>query len=152
MEPESAQPAAGEVFELGRDEIDDFLSRQLVGRIGCHHDGRTYVVPVIYAYDGDAFYVYSTEGRKVEMMRADPHVCFEVDEYEQRSGSWRSVIVDGVYEELEGVAAARALALLAARFAARAGRAARPRRGKPGSTVVAFRIRIERSSGRAIVR
>ena len=40
--------AAG-IEELTPDEIEGFLAEQIVGRIGCHHDGSTYVVPVIYA-------------------------------------------------------------------------------------------------------
>lgn len=37
------------------------------------------------------------------MMRANPNVCFEVDEYDEAgNGSWRSVIAEGVLEELEG--------------------------------------------------
>ena len=87
------------ISELDRAEIDDLLHAQVVGRIGCHADGATYVVPVIYAYDGEAFYVYTVEGRKVRMMRASPQVCFEVDEYER--GSWRSAIAQGRYEELD---------------------------------------------------
>ena len=87
------------IEELDRAQIDDLLGAQVVGRIGCHADGVTYVVPVIYAYDGEAFYVYTVEGRKVRMMRANPEICFEVDEYE--SGSWRSAIVQGRYEELD---------------------------------------------------
>ncbi len=119
--------AAGEIVELARDEIDEFLETQLVGRIGCQSEGRSYVVPVIYVYDGGSFYVCSTEGRKLTMMRANPNVCFEVDEYDETGGGgWRSVIAEGVFEELEGPAAARALARLAMRFVARTGRRGSP--------------------------
>jgi len=44
--------------------------------------GLTYVVPVIYAYDCDGLYVASIEGQKASMMRENPSVCFEVDEYD----------------------------------------------------------------------
>ncbi len=135
------------IVELDRAEIDDLLHSQVVGRVGCHADGLTYVVPVIYAYDGEAFYVYTVEGRKVRMMRASPRVCFEVDEYER--GSWRSAIVQGRYEELDGPGAERALSLLASRFAGRAGSGRRPRaEGVP----VAFRILIDEITGRAVRR
>lgn len=135
------------IVELDRTEIDDFLRSQVVGRVGCHADGLTYVVPVIYAYDGEAFYAYSVEGQKVRMMRASPRVCFEVDEYER--GSWRSAIVQGRYEELDGPDAERALALLAERFAGRGSGARRPRaEGVP----VAFRIVIDEITGRAVRR
>ena len=106
------------IEELSEDEIDAFLRRQLVGRVGCHAFGRTYVVPVIYVWSGGYVYVQSIEGRKIRMMRANPEVCFEVDEYEA-DGSWRSVIVEGVFEELEGSAAEAALALLVQRFVGR---------------------------------
>jgi nitroimidazol reductase NimA-like FMN-containing flavoprotein (pyridoxamine 5'-phosphate oxidase superfamily) len=33
------------MIELTRDEIDRFLDEQTVGRIGCHDDEGTYVVP-----------------------------------------------------------------------------------------------------------
>ena len=134
------------IAELERAEIDDLLHAQVVGRIGCHADGETYVVPVIYAYDGEAFYVYTVEGRKVRMMRASPQVCFEVDEYQR--GTWRSAIAQGRYEELDADGAERALALLAARFAPR-GTGSRPRAEGPP---VAFRIVIDEITGRAVAR
>ena len=87
------------ILELDREEIDAFLHEQVVGRIGCHADGVTYVVPVIYAYDGNCLYAHTLVGQKVAMMRSNAEVCFEVDEY--LDGSWRSVIVQGRYEELE---------------------------------------------------
>lgn len=143
---------SGGILELAREDVDAFLESRLVGRIGCHRDGRTYVVPVIYAYDGSSVYAASTEGRKIATMRANPRVCFEVDAYDERTGSWRSAIADGRYEELHGAAAARALALLATRFVARAGRRARPRRAGGAGKVVVFRIRIAQATGRAVVR
>ena len=129
-------------------EIDAFLRRQLVGRVGCHQDGRTYVVPVIYVWDGESVYVQSIEGRKIEMMRANPDVCFEVDQYEP-DGSWRSVILEGTYEELEGGRAEAALALLVQRFSGR-------RQARTGTRAarapVAFRIRSPRITGRRVDR
>ena len=134
------------IAELERAEIDDLLHAQVVGRVGCHADGLTYVVPVIYAYDGEAFYVYTVEGRKVSMMRANPQVCFEVDEYER--GSWRSAIVQGRYEELDEAGAERALGLLAARFPSPGSR----RRPRAEGSPVAFRIVVDEITGRAVRR
>lgn len=133
---------------LDDNEIDDFLREQMIGRIGMHAGGETYVVPIIYAWDGDCVYVQSIEGRKIAMMRESPQVCFEIDEYER--GSWRSVIVDGTYEELHGEDAERALELLVARFADGTGGRRRPR--AEGVTPVAFRIRPTRLSGRFVQR
>ena len=87
---------------LSQDEIEALLRRCRVGRIGCCIDDRPYVVPVNFAYDGSAVYVVSGPGRKIDAMRADPGVCFEVDEIDESAGAldWRSVIADGVYVEL----------------------------------------------------
>jgi len=138
--------------ELSPAEVEDFLREQVVARIGCTAAGEIYVVPVIYAYDGGAAYVMSVEGRKIRMMRENPRVCFEVDRYEPDTGSWRSVIAGGAYEELEGEAAAEALALLARSFSARTGREARRPAGADPGRVVAFRIRLDGATGREVRR
>lgn len=139
--------------ELSRAEMDEFLRGQRIARLGCHAHGETYVVPLIYAYDGDggAVVAVTTEGRKVAMLRENPHVCVEVNEYDgDGRGSWRSVIAQGVCEELTGDAIERALALLRERFARVAGRTAEPRPLGPG--VVVLRIRLDELAGRAVER
>lgn len=147
---ESAPPGRGRPVELSRAEIDAFLEAQRIARIGCHVDGLTYVVPVIYAYDGQSLYAITTEGQKVTMMRAEPRVCVEVDEYDADGrGSWRSVIGHGRYEELAGEEVERALELLRGRFARAA--AEGPARSL-GPSVVAFRIRLAEVTGRAVSR
>lgn len=137
-------------------EAEEFLSEQVVGRVGCHSGGRTYVVPVIYAWRDGCAYVYSVEGQKVIMMRQNPAVCFEVDQY-NAAGGWRSVIVQGTYEELDEEGAALARQLLSERFAqpsnnggAGGTKAQRPR--AEGRTPVAFRIRATEITGRKVQR
>jgi len=139
--------------ELDRDEIEEFLCGQRIARLGCHAGGETYVVPVIYAYDDDdrAVITVTQEGRKVAMLRENPRVCVEVDEYDKDGrGSWRSVIAYGTSEELAGEEIEAALTLLRERFARTAGREAEPRPLSPG--VVVLRIRLENVSGRAVER
>lgn len=138
------------MHELTRAEVDELLREQVVGRVGCHAEGVTYVVPVIYAYDGACVHVASIEGKKVRTMRANPAVCFEVDEY-RGPGNWRSAIVQGVYEESNEAEAARSLALLAERFAGGSGapRAARTPETS-GRATVCFRIRVREATGRAV--
>jgi nitroimidazol reductase NimA-like FMN-containing flavoprotein (pyridoxamine 5'-phosphate oxidase superfamily) len=148
-----AGPAGGRGIprELSRDEIDDFLRGQRIARLGCHADGVTYVVPLIYAYDEGAVVAVTTEGRKTAMLRANPRVCVEVDEYDTDGrGSWRSVIADGTYEELAGDGIEPALALLREQFASTAGRAAERR--PLGPNVVVLRITLDEVSGRAVER
>jgi len=80
---------------------------QAVGRIGCHDDKKTYITPVTYAFDGNYIYGQSNEGLKLNIMRMNPSVCFEVDSM-MNMANWESVIVWGHFEELEDSAAIKA--------------------------------------------
>lgn len=86
--------------ELNPDQIEKLLHGQMIGRIGCSANGITYVVPVTYAYDGKHIYAHSKDGMKIQMMRMNPMICFEVDQMEDMA-NWQSVIVWGTYEELK---------------------------------------------------
>jgi hypothetical protein len=70
-----------------------------LGRLGCIADGRPYVVPINYFFDGKDVYIHSLPGRKIEALRANPRVCLQVDEIRD-AYHWRSVIAYGSYEEL----------------------------------------------------
>jgi nitroimidazol reductase NimA-like FMN-containing flavoprotein (pyridoxamine 5'-phosphate oxidase superfamily) len=148
-----AGPEAGRATprKLSRSETEEFLRAQRIARLGCHAGGETYVVPLIYAYEDDAVVAVTTEGRKTAMLRENPRVCVEVDEYDaDGKGSWRSVIADGHCEELAGDAIEPALALLRERFARAAGRVAEPR--PLGPNVVVLRIHLDDVSGLAVER
>ncbi len=94
--------------ELDDPQIDALLLSQVVGRIACHGEGQTYVVPVTYVYAGGAILGHTYEGLKVRIMRANPDVCFEVDRMETMA-NWQSAIVWGTYEELVGDEASQAM-------------------------------------------
>lgn len=85
--------------QLQQHEIEELLGSQFVGRIGCHADNTTYIVPISYAYDGGCIYCRADDGMKVAMMRKNPQVCFEVDQFTDMA-NWRSVIAWGTYEEI----------------------------------------------------
>ncbi|MCK0130597.1 pyridoxamine 5'-phosphate oxidase family protein [Flavobacteriaceae bacterium F08102] len=84
---------------LNNRQIEHVLSSLIVGRIGCHANNRTYVVPITYAYDGTHIYGHTMEGLKIDMMRKNPFVCFQVDDIDNMS-NWRSIIAWGKFEEL----------------------------------------------------
>jgi nitroimidazol reductase NimA-like FMN-containing flavoprotein (pyridoxamine 5'-phosphate oxidase superfamily) len=95
----------GTIRELSADGIETLLRTALVGRIACcghglTGDGRPYLVPLAYGYDGDAVYAHSGPGRKLDLMRSEPRVTFEVDEAEAPD-RWRSVIAEGMFEEID---------------------------------------------------
>jgi nitroimidazol reductase NimA-like FMN-containing flavoprotein (pyridoxamine 5'-phosphate oxidase superfamily) len=128
---------------LAPDEIESMLRRHTVGRLACSANDRPYVVPLAYAYDGACLYGFATVGRKVEVMREQPLVCFELDEIEGPS-IWRSVVAEGVYEELTDERQRRAaLALLDGR-----GPGLVPPGLDAAGPVVLFRIRLTDRSGR----
>jgi uncharacterized protein len=87
------------ITEMASKECREILARTGFGRLGCSHNNQPYVVPIYFAYEPDHLYGFSTFGRKIEWMRANPRVCVEVDEIATHS-SWASVIVDGRYQEL----------------------------------------------------
>ena len=105
--PQDTEPLGA----LTEQQIDQVLHSEVVGRLGCHAHGRTYVVPIIYAYADGCIYGHSAEGMKLRMMRANPAVCFEVDHVASVT-NWQSVIAWGRFEELHGAAAERATHLL----------------------------------------
>ena len=95
----------GTIRELPAEQIEALLRTAIVGRIACcghgaGGDGRPYLVPLAYGYDGDAVYAHSGPGRKLDFMRAEPRVTFEVDQA-VAPDRWRSVIAEGTFEEID---------------------------------------------------
>jgi len=80
-------------------ECTKTLTANRVGRLACARDGQPYVVPFYYAHADNHLYAFSMLGKKIEWMRANPLVSVQVDERSSGRG-WRSVVVDGRYEEL----------------------------------------------------
>lgn len=101
--------------ELNAAQIEDLLSSEVIARIGCISDGRVYVVPVSYAYDGTYFWGHGMDGEKLRAMRAHPEVCVEVEHVDDMS-NWRSVIAWGTFEECRGDDRDAGMALLVARI------------------------------------
>jgi nitroimidazol reductase NimA-like FMN-containing flavoprotein (pyridoxamine 5'-phosphate oxidase superfamily) len=89
--------------KLDHNQMEALLKSQAWGRIGCNADGITYVIPVNYVYDGVNIYAHSDEGMKINMMRKNPEVCFEVDIIENMV-NWQSVIAWGRFEEITDIA------------------------------------------------
>ncbi len=86
--------------QLNNKQVEHLIYSLIIGRLGCHADAKTYIVPITYAYDGTYIYGHTKEGLKIEMMRKNPKVCFEVEAIENMS-NWRSVIAWGEFEELK---------------------------------------------------
>jgi len=87
------------IGKLNKEQIEEVLKENVLGRIGCSDGSKTYVVPVNYVYDGNHILGHALDGMKIRMMRKNPDVCFEVDEMKSFT-NWKSVIVWGRYQEL----------------------------------------------------
>ncbi|MCR4318871.1 MAG: pyridoxamine 5'-phosphate oxidase family protein [Candidatus Brocadiaceae bacterium] len=90
-----------------KNEIEDILSNTMVGRLGTCANGIPYITPMNFTYDKETSKIYlhcANEGRKIENIRANQNVCFEVEEVTNvlvklptcaSSVAYRSVILFG---------------------------------------------------------
>ncbi len=62
------------------EEIVEIIEKAPVLRLGLCKDDVPYVVPMNFGYRDGCLYVHcAREGRKMDMIRANPRVCFEID-------------------------------------------------------------------------
>ena len=123
---------------LHPDEIEEVLFRHHVGHLACVADGRPYVIPITYAYDAGSLYGQTVPGRKLAALRANPAICFAVMDHPDGQ-TWRSVVAEGVFEEVpEGPKRAAVRAQLA-----HVGPVAHP-----GAATIVFRLDLHAKSGR----
>jgi nitroimidazol reductase NimA-like FMN-containing flavoprotein (pyridoxamine 5'-phosphate oxidase superfamily) len=141
---------------MNKIQIDHLLQSEVVGRIGCSAEGKVYVVPITYVFDGKNIYGHTSVGLKVDMMRVNPHVCFEVDHIENLA-NWQSVVAWGMYEELQGKDAEAALQQIVNRVHPFiSSETSVPRHGldnpqalvSPHIEVVVFKIKITETTGK----
>lgn len=84
---------------LNDKQIEELLKRQVTGRLGCQANGDIYIVPINYNYKNGVIFAHSGPGKKIDMMRQNPNVCFEVDDI-QSIFHWHSVVAWGTFEEI----------------------------------------------------
>ncbi|HMG72577.1 MAG TPA: pyridoxamine 5'-phosphate oxidase family protein [Pyrinomonadaceae bacterium] len=87
------------IEDMAPAEMHALLQRESFGHLGCARDGRPYVLPMNYAYDGKELYFFTTEGMKTQFIEANPQVCLQVEEITD-STHWRSVMVIGTAEQI----------------------------------------------------
>lgn len=94
-----------------RKSIDDIIRGAQVCRIALAVNNQPYIVPLSFGYDGEAIYFHTAlEGLKIDMIMANPRVCFEFEKNVRliNSGgltcnwsfSYESVIGFGTVQEL----------------------------------------------------
>ncbi|WP_192248546.1 pyridoxamine 5'-phosphate oxidase family protein [Mesorhizobium silamurunense] len=80
-------------------ECTKLLAANRFARLACAKDGQPYIVPFYYAHADNHLYAFSMLGKKVNWMRSNPLVSVQVDEI-VTGRRWKSVVVNGRYEEL----------------------------------------------------
>jgi nitroimidazol reductase NimA-like FMN-containing flavoprotein (pyridoxamine 5'-phosphate oxidase superfamily) len=128
---------------MSNEEVQSLLRRKKLGRLAMSANDRPYLTPISYAYDGEFVYCCSSIGRKIATMREQPLVCFEVEEIDDHS-NWRTVIAEGVYEEIVDADLRQRAACLLANGSEPVSRAL----GAAFAPNVFFRVRLTDISGR----
>ena len=85
--------------KLNETQIDELLSQQVTGRLACSNDGIPYIVPINYFYKNSTIYAHSAAGKKIDMMRKNPNVCFQADIISSIF-RWQSAIIWGTFVEI----------------------------------------------------
>jgi hypothetical protein len=100
-------------------EIEEVIKKATVCRLGLVDRDEAYIVPVNFGYERNAIYFHSAlEGRKVELIKRNNRVCFEIDtdvaiektdksncsvKYRSVIGRGRAYILESNEEKLRGL-------------------------------------------------
>lgn len=80
-------------------EVEDMLLGNRIGRLACVLNGQPHIAPLSFVHRHGSLYCFSTEGRKIEAMRANPLVCVEFEDI-CHDRDWSVLLVEGHYQEL----------------------------------------------------
>ena len=91
-------PRPGDVVfrDLRRDEIEEIISRNKVGRIAFAFHDRVDIQPIHYVYERGWLYGRTSEGEKMATLQHNQWVAFEIDEIKD-TFDWRSVVIHGSF-------------------------------------------------------
>jgi nitroimidazol reductase NimA-like FMN-containing flavoprotein (pyridoxamine 5'-phosphate oxidase superfamily) len=89
------------IEEMSNGQIKELLKRIGYGHLGVTRGTHPYVVPIHFAYDDPYIYIYTTEGKKTEIIRDNPEICLQVEDI-RSDKDWESVIVTGEAARITG--------------------------------------------------
>jgi nitroimidazol reductase NimA-like FMN-containing flavoprotein (pyridoxamine 5'-phosphate oxidase superfamily) len=91
--------------DMSHKEMDELLRNQLLCRVTFNDKPYPYTLPMEYYFFGDTMYFHFTmTGKKMDLMRADPNVCVEVDWSNDDLSDYRSVVLRGRLTEVTDAA------------------------------------------------
>ncbi|WP_394973001.1 pyridoxamine 5'-phosphate oxidase family protein [uncultured Croceitalea sp.] len=87
---------------LSKTESLNEIKEQYLARLGYISKGCPFIVPITYYYDEqeNCIVAFSAEGHKIDGMRKNKTVCLYVDKVTSIK-KWKSILVHGMFEELE---------------------------------------------------
>jgi len=94
------------IKNLELSECLELLERNYIGRLAFISHGDPYIIPITFFHDSKEKCIlsYSAKGHKIEAMRIYDSVALQVDEIKSIQ-EWRSVLIHGKFEELDGTTA-----------------------------------------------
>ena len=99
------------IKNLELSECLNLLGRNYLGRVAFIFQGNPYIIPITYFHDANEKCIlsYAAKGHKIQAMRNYGSVAFQVDEIKSIQ-EWKSVLVHGKFQELEGSTAKKLFA------------------------------------------
>ena len=88
---------------LDEKESLSLIESNYIGNLAYVYKNNPFIVPMTYYFDKENHVIicYSAEGHKINAMRKNNIIAFEVIEMESVN-NWKSVLAHGTYEELSG--------------------------------------------------
>jgi len=85
------------ILKMNPDEINQFLFCARVGRIGISLEEGPYIIPVGYGYENNEIFFHTCySGLKMDGIRRNPNIFFQVDESISDVSMYKSVNIRGV--------------------------------------------------------
>jgi nitroimidazol reductase NimA-like FMN-containing flavoprotein (pyridoxamine 5'-phosphate oxidase superfamily) len=91
------------ITNINKEECFKILNNNYIGHLAYIYKNSPFVVPITYYYDKKNITIigYTGEGHKTKALRAHNLVALEVAEI-QSVDDWKSILVQGTFEELVG--------------------------------------------------
>ncbi|MEX1125015.1 MAG: pyridoxamine 5'-phosphate oxidase family protein [Acidimicrobiia bacterium] len=102
---------------ISEEEARQFLGEAMVAHIGVVSDGDPYVSPMSFVLDGSRILFRTKPGKRFDAMAVNPKVSIEVSRFDDETGDWMSVIVQGhAAERTDPATTTRAVELLMEKY------------------------------------
>ncbi len=131
------------IKNLELSECLNLLGRNYLGRVAFIFQGDPYIIPITYFHDANEKCIlsYAAKGHKIQAMRNYGSVAFQVDEIKSIQ-EWKSVLVHGKFQELEGSTAKNYLR----KFADGVQQTIKQKKGKAPQFIRDFSSRLQKNS------